>query len=383
MKQKTKRILLIFLILLVAIGIASVLGQMKPPPEKKDEPVLDPLVEVQSLETESVTFVIESQGTVRPRTRTELSAEVSGTIVEVSPRFVAGGLFSAGETLLRIDPETYEAALTQAEALLAQRRIEVEGARKLRSQGYRAESELAAAEAALATARAEQVRARRNLERSRVSLPYDGLVMSRAADVGQFVNPGTPLGVTFATDYAEVRLPLSDADQAFLDLPGPMAGDESPAGPQVTLHASRRGENRSWQARISRTEGVVDEQTRVSFAVARIDDPYALQAGREGEPILPVGSFVTARIQGTTVSDIIRIPRRTLRPNQQVVIADAENRLRLQKVRVLRADQQWAYVTGGVAPGDRLVLTTLENPINGMAVRIEEDATPAVAAGSG
>ncbi|NND44163.1 MAG: efflux transporter periplasmic adaptor subunit, partial [Xanthomonadales bacterium] len=72
MKQKLKRALLIGVILVVAVGIAGLLGQMKPPPEKKDAPTLDPLVEVQRLELESVSFVIESQGTVRPRTRTEL-----------------------------------------------------------------------------------------------------------------------------------------------------------------------------------------------------------------------------------------------------------------------------------------------------------------------
>ena len=120
--------------------------------------------------------------------------------------------------MLRIDPTNYEVAVHRAEATLKQRQIEYDGAEKLRSQGYRAESEYASAAAALAAAEADLVNARRNLERTRISLPYAGMVRSKEADLGQYVNPGTRLGVTFATDYAEVRLPLTDSDLGFIDL---------------------------------------------------------------------------------------------------------------------------------------------------------------------
>ena len=76
-------------------------------------------------------------------------------------------------------------------------------------------AEYASAAAALASAEAELVRARRNLERTEIRLPYDGIVRSKDADIGQFVSTGTRLGVTFATDIAEVRLPLTDRDLAF------------------------------------------------------------------------------------------------------------------------------------------------------------------------
>ena len=100
MTRKTKRVLLIAGIFAFSIGGAIGLGKMKPPPETKDIASVDPLVEVFSLEEISASFRISSQGTVRPRTETVLSSEVSGTIVSISPKFIAGGVFDKGEVLM-------------------------------------------------------------------------------------------------------------------------------------------------------------------------------------------------------------------------------------------------------------------------------------------
>ena len=219
MDRKAKRALLIIGIFAGAAGLALGLSMMKPPPDTRDIPNVEPLVTVLPLIASSASFRIASQGTVRPLTETILSAEVAGSIVSISPKFVAGGVFKNGEELLRIDPTNYGVAVDQARALLTQRQIEHDGALKLRTQGYRAESEYASAVAALAAARAGLVKAERNLERTHITLPYDGMVKMKEADLGQYVSPGTRLGITFATDYAEVRLPLTDQDLAFIDLP--------------------------------------------------------------------------------------------------------------------------------------------------------------------
>jgi RND family efflux transporter MFP subunit len=356
---------------LISVGMVAMRGE----PPKKEVENLAMLVDVVELEPMTARFPIRSQGTVRPRTETVLSAEISGSITEISPKFIAGGVFEAGEVLMRIDPTNYDVAVKQAQALLNQRQIEYEGAQKLRSQGYRAESEFASAAAALATAEADLVRARRNLERTYIRLPYDGIVRAKDADIGQFVNPGTRLGVTFATDFAEVRLPLTDQDLAFVDLPyaAEITGTGEARGPKVTLSAIQRGAPKEWSARIVRTEGVVDESSRVTYAVARVRDPYKLES--EGEP-LPIGSFVSATIEGTAVADLLRVPRRALRGSDQLLFVDADNRLRIRNVRVMRADAEFAYIDAGAAAGERVVTTTMEAPINGMLVRTTAD--PAV-----
>jgi len=375
MNRKAKRAWLIAGIFVVAIGGAAGLSKLKPPPETRETEDVDPLVEVTPLSARTEQFTVSSQGTVRPRTETILSAEISGAIIDISPKFIAGGVFAAGEELLRIDPTNYEVAVDRAEATLRQRQIEYDGAAKLRSQGYRAESEYASAAAALAAAEADLVNARRNLERTRISLPYEGMVRSKEADLGQYVNPGSRLGVTFSTAAAEVRLPLTDQDLRFIDLPG--AGDlraaGEAAGPHVVLSAEQQGERRTWQARIVRSEGVVDETNRVTYAVARIEDPYRLSDTGSSESPLPMGTFVAASIQGRTVHDVIRIPRSALRANNQLMFIDADDRVRFGEVEVIRADANYAYLRAGSMPSDRISTTVIESAVNGMKVRTTSD----------
>ncbi len=368
MKPAYRKWILIPGIVVGALLIAGLLSQMKPEPEKRGDENLDLLVEVLPLELSSENFRIRSQGTVRPRTQTVLSAEVSGSIVSISPKFIAGGVFRDGEVLMRIDPTNYTVAVDKAEALVRQRQIEYDGAKKLLSQGYRAEAEFASAAAALASAQAELVSARRNLERTYIRLPYEGMVLSKNADIGQFVSPGTQLGVTFATDEAEVRLPLTDMDLAFVEIPNALEITETGSidGPQVKLTTMQKGKLVSWDAQIVRSEGVVDERSRVTYAVARILDPYQLHNG--GTP-LPVGTFVAAEIAGSTVLDVFRIPRTALRGADQVLIVDRENKIAIRRVDVIRSDDRYAYVAGGVSAGDRITITAIEAPTNGMSVR--------------
>jgi len=368
MKPAHRKWIVIPGILVAAIALASGLSLLKPEPPKNEDQEFDPLVEVMILEVSTESFKIDSQGTVKPRTQTVVSAEVSGSIVDISPKFVAGGVFEKGETLMRVDPTNYTVAVDKADALVTQRQIEFDGAKKLRSQGYRAESELASAAAALASAQAELVNARRNLERTHIRLPYAGMVLSKDADLGQFVNPGTILGVTFATDIAEVRLPLTDQDLAFVELPAAaeISWTGSGTGPAVSLTAIQKGKLTSWDAYIVRSEGVVDENSRVTYAVAQIDDPYQLQADGES---LPIGTFVSARIDGAANVDVIRIPRIALRGADQVLVVDDENTIQIRTVDILRADNQFAYVRDGVTEGERITITAIEAPTDGMSVR--------------
>ncbi len=377
---------------IIVLGVLGFVGLqlLAPEPPKREPVVRPPLVDTLVLEDMTTRFAVRSQGTVRPRTETALSAEIAGTIVDVSPAFIAGRVFDAGESLLRIDPTNYLVAVEQAEALVKQRQLEYDGAQKLLAQGYRAEAEAASAAAALASAKAALTRAKRDLERTHIRLPYDGMVRSKAVDLGQFVSPGTRLGTVFATDFAEVRLPLTDQELAFIDLPAIRSPSSGGAveGPAATLSAVRKGQRREWPARIVRTEGVVDETSRVTYAVARIEDPY--QFDGELEP-LPMGTFVSASIEGRRIDGVVRVPRNIIRGADELIFVDDENRLQIREVQIVHADADYAYVGNGAEPGQRVLVTALDAPVNGMAVRTgdgeaaegepriassEEDASP-------
>jgi RND family efflux transporter MFP subunit len=357
-------------------------------PERKEESTQAVLVEAIPAQMTSLNFSVWSQGTVAPRTETTLVAEVSGQIVSVSDNFIAGGFFRQGEVLLQIDPSDYETGLLRAQANLASRKAQLADQQARSEQALKdwinlgrqgepsdlvlRKPQLAEAQAGVQAAEAELQEAERNLQRTRIRVPYDGLVRSKLVDVGQFVSPGTPLGVTFSIDTAEIRLPLSSTDLAYLDLPSATRLDRAHRIP-VTLTADTTGVEDSWQADIVRTEGVVDEGSRVVYAVAEVVDPYGV-LGRSRQQELKMGSFVRAEIQGRRAENVVVLPRSVLRPDETVLIANAERKLEVRPVEVARAEPRNVYIASGIANGELVVTTSLEAPIPGMQLAIRGEA---------
>ncbi len=390
MKRVLLIIVLFFAIIFAALAVAIVLFMNRPQPEQRE--VTTPAMVVDTIEARggAEQFRVSAQGTVRPTTQTQLASEVSGRIVAISDAFVAGGFFREDDVLVEIDPSDYEAALLQAEADLASARATLadETARSdqarqdwERLHGDRREPgelvlrlpQVARAQASVQAAEAAVLRARRNLERTRIRLPYDGMVRERQVDLGQFVSTGTILGTVFAVETAEIRLPLSDSDLAFLDLPTPGRNDQQ--RPRVRLHGTVAGQRGEWNGEIVRTEGVIDENTRLSFAVVRISDPYGL-IERERSLPLPMGTFVSAEIEGRSASGLLELPRSALRQGDTVLIAGADDRLEIRQVDVVRATPGSVYVHGAIEAGEQIITTAIQAPVPGMAIRPREQATP-------
>ena len=376
----------IFALSIVAFVTIISIGQGRKP-EKKEEGPQAVLVDAIQAEERLVNFTIRSQGSVQPRTETTLVAEVSGKISSVSPSFVAGGFFKSGQTLLQIDPSDYQTALKRAEANLASQRARLVDERARSEQALRdwknlgrsgepsdlvlRKPQVQDALANVDAAEADVEKARRDLERTRISVPYEGLVKQKLVDIGQFVAPGTQLAVTFAVDTAEIRLPLSSDDVAYLDLPSATDGEQN-ALPEVTLSARQAGELRTWQARIVRTEGVVDESSRVIYAVAQVVDPYGV-LGKSQQQELKVGTFVSAEIQGRSAGRVVVLPRRALRADNTILVANDDRELEVRSVTVVKSEPHEVYISSGVSDREWVVTTTLEAPIPGTRLAIESE----------
>jgi hypothetical protein len=69
------------------------------------------------------------------------------------------------------------------------------------------------------------------------------------------------------------------------------------------------------------------------------------------------------------VLDVIRIPRSALRGANQVLVVNDENQIEIRSVNVLRSDEKYAYINGGVSAGENITTTAIEAPTNGMSVR--------------
>ena len=329
---------------------------------------------------------VRSQGTVAPRTESALLPEVSGRVIRVSPNLVSGGFFEAGETLLEIEPRSFELAVARAEAGLARARSEVEFARdELQRQQGLADRNVASPAELSAARRAEQVavanltdarvaldQAHWDLERSRVRAPYAGRVRNETVDVGQLVGPSGAVATLYATDYAEIRLPVPDHQLAFLDLPvQPIDGGEN--GPAVELRARFAGRDHFWRGQVVRTEGEIDPKSRMVHVIARVEDPYGVHSENTDRPALAVGLFVPAEIEGPVASDVIVVPRYAMRSNDEIIVIDTEDRVRIRQVDVLRVDGEDVLIRTRMKPGERVCVSPLQVAVEGMQVIPIED----------
>ena len=381
--------IVVILLGVAAIGVAFMTNR---PPERKPPQNLAMLVDTIPVTTEDVVFSVNSQGLVEPRTETTLVSEVGGKIESISPKLVAGGFFKRGEVLLTIDQSDYQTAARRAEASLASRRAQLSQAQAQTDQARkdwnklnpgRGEPndlvlrlpQLEDAEANVRAAEADLAKARRDLERTRVRAPYDGIVKEKRVDLGQFVSPGTPVALVAGVEVAEIRLPIADSELAYLPLPRNTRADTGLDIP-VTLQAATGGQQQIWQASITRTEGVIDRSTRQIYAVAQVEDPYRLQS--DGQP-LRFGTFVDATIQGIQADDVKALPRYTLRPDGTVLIATEENTLEVRPVDVSRSTPETVYISSGLEAGDRVITTAIEAPIPGTEVMSREDEARRVA----
>jgi len=353
-----------------------------------------PLVRVVVAEPVAYQFSVTAHGSVSPRTESDLIPQVSGEVIWVSPRLVSGGFFAEGDPLLRIDPSDHRVELEAARAVVARTKsefarakTEIERQRRLADQGVASQARIDDAENAFRVTEAELreetaklARAERDLERTEIRAPYQGRVRSEAVDVGQFVSRGVSIGKLYATDYAEVRLPLPDRDLRYLDIPFDLSGEtvysdgdpvEASVGPAVQLRAEFAGEERTWVGHIVRTEGEIDAKSRMVHLVARVEDPYGKNGTRRSAP-LAVGLFVEAEIQGRWAKGVFVLPRMALRTDSGedlVYVVDAGDRLRFKAVEVLRAERNDVVIGSGLERGDRVCVSPMAAAVNGMAVR--------------
>ena len=131
-----------------------------------------------------------------------------------------------------------------------------------------------------------------------------------------------------------------------------------------------------WPANIARSEGVIDNKSRMSYLVAEIHDPYAL--ANSNETPIRFGSYVKAKILGLEIAQATRVPR-YLVDNNRVAILDAESKLHYSEIDIVRQDGQNVIVSNGLSHGDQLIVSALDYPIDGMKLALitdvpEEDA---------
>ena len=370
--RKTLTILISLGILLAGIAFSALLWITKPEAEKEATIQNLPTAEVIPIEPRKVTFNVPSQGIVEADRRARLAAEVAGKVVKVSDKFEAGFQVEEGAELVTIDAVDYEAAVAQAEATLADAKSALAGEEARAVQAERdvqrlgsgsatdlalRKPQLASAKGKVESAKVMLEKAKTDLERTVVRAPFDAIIASTMTEIGSYLTPGMEVAEVFETSPYEVRLPLSIDEVAFLQTDS----NGNPTG-EVQLTTTAAGQTRTWNARIVRTEGEVDRETRSIHVVAEIESK-----GDSGLGPRP-GLFVQAEIPSREIPNATKIPFSAFLDLDTVVVIDPDNRVRFRTVEVIHREGDDVYVTGGIEKGDRVCITELPDVVEGTEV---------------
>jgi RND family efflux transporter MFP subunit len=365
-------------IIIFAGALAYVLQATAPKPEQMEPTEVSTTIRVLRAHKENIRLEVSSQGSVEPRTESELIPEVSGRVKWKSANLVPGGFFKKDELLLSIDDRDYRSAVARSQAGITRAKAEDEHARfelkrleelvkdKLTSQAT-LETALRSqriAEAALLEARIALEQAQRDLWRTEIRAPYDGLVRTEKVDLGQFMTRGQSFASIYSSKSVEVRLPVADRQLAYLDLPLGYRGELSDElAPEVILFTDYGGQQYEWIGKLVRTEAEIDSKSRMVYAIVRVENETESQ-----RPPLPIGLFVAASIKGKTVNNIISLPRAALRNQQQVLVVDKDNRLRYRPVEVMRFEKNNVIISAGIEDGEVINISPIQTVIDGMRV---------------
>jgi RND family efflux transporter MFP subunit len=342
------------------------------------------LVDVISVERDTVRPTIEAMGTVQPSQDIMLSPRVSGEIVRRADAFAPGGYVEQGDVLLQLDPSDYENELQQRRSDLRQAESDLKiemGRQNVAQQDYQLlddtlsgenralvlrEPQLNAARSQVESARAAVQQAELNLERTTIRAPFDAHILNRNANIGSQVSPGDNLGrlVGLDTYWVEATVPLSKL--RWLTIP-----DDDAQGSDVRIRNRTAWQDDEYRTGyLYRLVGALEDRTRFARVLIAVPDPHAYQTENGDRPTLMIGTYVEAMIQAEELNDVIQLNRDYVRDDDTVWVME-DGALRIQDVNIVVRDAQYAYIDEGLSDGDQVVTTNLSTVTDGAPLRLE------------
>ncbi len=122
-----------------------------------------------------------------------------------------------------------------------------------------------------------------------------------------------------------------------------------------------------------RLDAAIDSQTRTLFGQVEIKSPYEDNVSQNGMP-LAVGLYVKAEIAGRRIENATVIPRNALRAGNNVFVVNSEDRLGVRHVGVVHSSSTEAVIGSGIKPFERVIVSSIRNPIPGMRLSALESS---------
>jgi len=433
--NRFKRLLIIPAILL---GVGIFVYQKKNSSQPVRMPVKERSTAVRVIHVPQTTVspFVMATGNAQPGQVWQAVAQVSGKVIALHPRLKKGALINAGEILLKLDPSDYKLAIAYAETeienakvQLAQVDIQEENAkasltierqalkitvaelqrkRKLFDSGSLSSSDVGKEQRNVlvqkqrvqtllnsinlypvdrrrlktesAKMKTQLATAKLNLERTTLSMPFNGRIASVNVEYHQFVGQGYVMVIADGIDTAEVsvQMPMarlvnlvqSDAVLNAEDLGYAEIGKLLGLTARVLLQ--QNNDLIEWNAKVVRISHELDPRTRTVGIIMEVDKPYGrIQPGKR--PPLLKGLFVDVELTGRPQIDSIVIPLSALH-DHQVYVVNADKRLERRNITPGIRGSDYVVVKNYLKAGEQIVISDLVPAIDGMLLKTFDDA---------
>ena len=391
-KGGAKKIILQIFCSLIVLGCAVALAfyYTKTPPKAKPRvrtPVV-PLVTVTSIQPQDIMYEFTAMGTVTSAQEISLSPRVNGEVIDVSPEMVPGGYVKTGDHLFTIDPTDYEIAILQLQSdlakvtsdlnlemgsqLIATKEFEILGQEVSPSEKklILREPQLGIARAAVANAEAKLTQARIDLARTKITAPFNGVILSKKIDLGSYVSSATPIAQLAGTDQFWVKVSLPVEQLQWLNIPT----TTSPNGSSARIFLQKKGsEARYRDGKVIRLAASLEAEGRMAELYLSVDDPLSLTPKNYDTPQLLLGAFVRVSFNGRKLKNVFAIDRNHLHENDTIWLLAGNNTLEVKAIDIIARTKEYIYTTTTLGNSPRLITSEIPSPTAGTPLQLLQE----------
>ncbi len=355
--------------LLAIFGITVLLSGCKRSQTTETPP--PPTVEVAEVIKKDVPVYSEWTASTDGLVNATIRAQVQGYLIKRD--YTEGDFVRKGQVLFEIDPRTFQAALEQAKAQLAEQqarwgsvKANLERIKPLVEQRAVSKKDYddaigaeAATRAAVASSQAVVDKVQLDLSFTKVTSPIDGIAGIAKAQLGNLVGPGSVEELTMVSTVDPIKVYILMSEQEYLK--NVQNGREH--GQRMPLELILAdGKVHPYTGSFAFADRQVDVKTGTIKVAALFPNP--------GNVIRP-GQFARVRAQTSIKKGAVLVPQRAimeLQAGYQVAVVGSDNKVIMKPVKMAeRMDSLWA-VDEGVKPGERVIAEGLQKVKPGMVV---------------
>jgi membrane fusion protein (multidrug efflux system) len=315
--------------------------------------------------------LLESVGSVEAGRGVTISNEVPGVVRAI--RFESGAKVRPGQVLVELDASVERAQLSSLQARRDFATSSAARTRRLESGGVSTKAQLDADEAQLKTVSADAQALAAQIEKKTIRAPFGGKLGIRSINLGQYLNPGTPITV------------LESLDAVYIDFTVPQQQlARVPVGTSVRISLPDAQPPRTLAGKIAAVDPSVDPITRAAKLRASVEAVKA-DADKPSADALRPGMFVNVSVVLPERASVVFVPATSIRRapygNSVYIVEDEKDGpggrpakvARQQFVRVGVSRGDFVAIDEGVTPGQEVVTLGAFKLRNGAPVVVNNE----------